>query len=159
MNTLEYKPSNTCAPWKILIRLFSNSVCRRGMFNCTYYPCPAVCTVYGDRHYHSFDGLEYDYISDCQVFLIKVCHSCYVVWLLSLIWLFATPWSIARQAPLSMGFPRQEYWSRLPFPSPGDLPHPGIKPRSPALQAVFFYHWATWAGKPMPQLLVLVTVM
>ncbi|EDM16766.1 rCG48779 [Rattus norvegicus] len=46
-------------------------VCRRGMFNCTYYPCPAVCTVYGDRHYHSFDGLEYDYISDCQVFLIK----------------------------------------------------------------------------------------
>uniref|UniRef100_A0A8I3RW39 Otogelin like n=2 Tax=Canis lupus familiaris TaxID=9615 RepID=A0A8I3RW39_CANLF len=46
-------------------------VCRRGMFNCTYYPCPAVCTIYGDRHYHSFDGLEYDYISDCQVFLIK----------------------------------------------------------------------------------------
>ena len=37
--------------------------------------------------------------------------------------LFATPWTIARQAPLSMGFPRQEYWSRLPFPTPGDLPN------------------------------------
>ena len=49
--------------------------------------------------------------------------------------LFATPWTIAYQAPLSMGFSRQEYWSGLPFPSPGDLPDPGIKPRSPALQA------------------------
>ncbi|XP_016281164.2 otogelin-like protein isoform X1 [Monodelphis domestica] len=46
-------------------------VCRRGMFNCTYYPCPAVCTIYGDRHYHSFDGLEFDYVSDCQAFLVK----------------------------------------------------------------------------------------
>ena len=47
----------------------------------------------------------------------------------------ATPWTVAHQAPLSMGFSRQEYWSELPFPSPGDLPDPGIKPRSPALQA------------------------
>ena len=39
-----------------------------------------------------------------------------------------TPWTVAHQAPLSMGFPRQEYWSGLPFPSPGDLPHPGIEP-------------------------------
>ena len=46
-----------------------------------------------------------------------------------------TPWTVARQAPLSMGFSRQEYWSRLPFPSPGDLPNPGIEPQSPALQA------------------------
>ena len=45
-----------------------------------------------------------------------------------------TPWTVARQASLSMGFSRQEYWSGLPFPSPGDLPDPGIKPRSPALQ-------------------------
>ena len=49
--------------------------------------------------------------------------------------LCATPWTVAHQAPLSMGFSRQEYWSGLPFPSPGDLPEPGIKPRSPALQA------------------------
>ena len=45
------------------------------------------------------------------------------------------PWTVACQAPLSMGFSRQEYWSGLPFPSPGDLPDPGIKPGSPALQA------------------------
>ena len=47
----------------------------------------------------------------------------------------ATPWTVARQAPLSMGFSRQEYWSGLPFPSPGDLPKPGIESGSPALQA------------------------
>ena len=47
----------------------------------------------------------------------------------------ATPWTIALQAPLSMGFSRQEYWSGLSFPSPRDLPNPGIKPRSPSLQA------------------------
>ena len=46
---------------------------------------------------------------------------------------FATPWTAARQALLSMRFPRQEYWSRLPFPSPRDLPEPGIKPAPPAL--------------------------
>ena len=46
-----------------------------------------------------------------------------------------TPWTVAHQAPLSMGFPRREYWSGLPFPSPGDLPNPGTEPRSPALQA------------------------
>ena len=49
--------------------------------------------------------------------------------------LFATPWTVAYKAPLSLEFSRQEYWSRLPFPSPGDLPHPGIEPGSPALQA------------------------
>ena len=47
----------------------------------------------------------------------------------------ATPWTVACQAPLSMGFSRQEYWTGLPFPSPGDLPDPGIEPGSPALQA------------------------
>ena len=52
---------------------------------------------------------------------------------LSLVRLFVTPWSIIHQALLSMGFFRQEYWSGFPFPSPGDLPKPGIEPRSPAL--------------------------
>ena len=47
----------------------------------------------------------------------------------------ATPWTITYQVPLSMGFSRQEYWSGLPFPSPRDLPDPGIEPRSSALQA------------------------
>ena len=54
--------------------------------------------------------------------------------LLSRVQLFATPWTVAHQAPLSMGFSRQEYWSGLLFPSPGDLPKPGIEPGSPALQ-------------------------
>ena len=49
--------------------------------------------------------------------------------------LFVTLWTVARQAPLSMGFSRQECWNGLLFPSPGDIPDPGIKPRSPALQA------------------------
>ena len=49
--------------------------------------------------------------------------------------LFATQWTVAYQAPPSMEYSRQEYWSGLPFPSPGDLPDPGIKPGSPALQA------------------------
>ena len=49
---------------------------------------------------------------------------------------FVTPWTVAHWAPLSMGFPRQEYWSRLPFPSPGDLPNSGIEPMSPAWQAL-----------------------
>ena len=48
---------------------------------------------------------------------------------LSCVWLFATPWTVAYQAFPSMGFSRQEYWSGLPFPSPGDFPDPGIRPR------------------------------
>ena len=51
---------------------------------------------------------------------------------------FVIPWTVACQAPPSMGFSRQEYWSGLPFPSPGDLPDPGIEPESPALAHVFF---------------------
>ena len=47
-------------------------------------------------------------------------------------------WTVAYQAPQSMGFSRQEYWSRLPFPSPGDLPNPGIEPISPILAGQFF---------------------
>ena len=54
---------------------------------------------------------------------------------LSHVRLFATLWTVAHQAPLSMGFSRQEYWGGLPFPSPGDLPDPGIEPRSPTLEA------------------------
>ena len=51
----------------------------------------------------------------------------------SRVWLFVTPWTVAYQAPQPMGFPRQEYLSGLPFPSPEDLPNPGIEPWSPAL--------------------------
>ena len=66
--------------------------------------------------------------------LILLCV-CVEVKLLSRVRLFATPWTVVYQAPQSMGFSRQEYWSGVSFPSPGDLPDPGIKPRSPALQA------------------------
>ena len=53
---------------------------------------------------------------------------------LSHVRLFVTPWTVAYQAPPSMGFPKQEYWNGLPFPSPGDLPGQGVEPESPALQ-------------------------
>ena len=58
-----------------------------------------------------------------------------------------TPWTITHQAPLSMGFPRQEFWSGLPLPSPGDLPDPGIELRSPATQADYLL--AEPLGKPI----------
>ena len=61
--------------------------------------------------------------------LVSLCQ------LLSQVRLFATPWTIAHQAPLSMEFSRQEYLSGLPCPSPGDLPYPGIEPRSPTLHS------------------------
>ena len=63
--------------------------------------------------------------------------------------LFATPWTVACQTPPSMGFSRQEYWSGLPFPSPGDLPDPGMEPGSPALQAGSLL--SEPAGKPCLQ--------
>ena len=57
---------------------------------------------------------------------------------LTCVQLFATPWTVAHQAPLSMQFSRQEYWSGLPFPSERNLPDPGIEPRPPALAGEFF---------------------
>ena len=61
-------------------------------------------------------------------------YMCVCVTHFSCVQLFATPWTIACQAPLSTEFSRQEYWSGLPFPPPGDLPDPGTEPRSPILQ-------------------------
>ena len=63
---------------------------------------------------------------------------------------FATPWTVAHQAPLSMGFSRQEYWSGLPCIAPGDLPDPGIEPRSPTLQADALTSAAAAAAKLLP---------
>ena len=72
--------------------------------------------------------------------------------LLSHVWLFATPWTIAHQAPQSMGFSRQEYWNGLPFPSPEDLPNPGIKPTFPAFQADALQseHWGSFLAPKCP---------
>ena len=77
-------------------------------------------------------------MSEC-CFVIRKSNDVYMelccAQLISCVGLFATPWTIAHQVPPSMGFCRQEYWSGLPCPPPGDLPNPGIKPRSPTLQA------------------------
>ena len=79
----------------------------------------------------------YIYMCVCVCVCVCVCIlSCF-----SHVQFFVTQWTVACQAPLSMGFYRQEYWSGLPFPSPGDLPNPGIEPRSlpsPALAGGFF---------------------
>ena len=80
-----------------------------------------------------------------------------VTYSLSQVWLFVTSWTAALQAPLSLIFPRQQYWGGLSFPSPGDLPDPVVEPLSPAspvwrarFLCVFFffflYHWATREG-------------
>ena len=83
---------------------------------------------------------------------MKICSTSYVIVLSRFhhVRLFATPWTIEHQAPLSMGFPRQEYWSGLPLPSPGDLPDPGIEPMSlasPALAGGFFTTSPTWEAR------------
>ena len=81
------------------------------------------------------------YISQFGGFVAKSCPT------------LATLWTVACQVPLSMGFSRQEYWSGLPFPSPGDLPNPGIKWGSPALQADSlpgrFFSQLSYKGSPV----------
>ena len=67
---------------------------------------------------------------------------------LSCVRLFATPQTEARQVPLSMGFPRQEYWSELPFPPPEDLPRSGIEPGSPVSPALAGFFTSEPPGKP-----------
>ena len=63
--------------------------------------------------------------------------------------LFSTPWTVAHQAPLSMAFSRQEYWSGLPCPPPGHLPDPGIKPASLTLAGGFFTTSTTWEASTL----------
>ena len=83
-------------------------------------------------------------LADCAVnFFLNIVSSDvwskpHFVCVLSRVWLLVTPWTVARQAPLSMEFSRQEHWSGLSFPTLGDLSHPGIKPASPALSGRFF---------------------
>ena len=80
---------------------------------------------------------------------------CLCIWCtlsLSHVWLFVTPWTVTLQAPLSMEFSRQEYWNGLPFPPPGNLPNPGIKPSSPALTGRVFN-----TGPPFKCLLLLLS--
>ena len=77
----------------------------------------------------------------------------YLAWLracmLSRVWFFVTLWTVVHQAPRSMGFSRQEYWRKLPFPPPGDLPNPGIEPCILRLLrwGVNYLTWATWEAR------------
>ena len=80
------------------------------------------------------EGVIYRFLVKTLIFLASSIL-CEVKWSHSVVSNSAIPWTIVHQIPLSMEFCRQEYWSGLPFPSPGDLPNPGIKPRSPAFQA------------------------
>ena len=86
---------------------------------------------------------------------LHICAQCLCV--LSCVRLFASPWALVHQAPLSMGFFRQEYWSALLFLSPGDLPDPGIKtasPGSPALAGRFFITAAAWETRYILRIIV-----
>ena len=73
-------------------------------------------------------GYYFCFLRNCeqQKYKQQPQHKAVCVWELSRVWIFTTPRTIARQSPLSMGFPRQEYWSGLPFPPPGHLPHQGV---------------------------------
>ena len=100
--------------------------------SCLFLNC--FCFIWAPFPQISFFVLAFIFCIGCSGCLETVClglHAC--VWAQSQnsIWLFATLWTVAHQAPLSVGSSRQEYWSGLPFPSAGDLPDPGIKPRSP----------------------------
>ena len=84
---------------------------------------PVLCFLDDDHKWESYS----EYADKCKQLFVLLLFSHSVV-----SDSFATPWTIACLTPLSMGFPRQEYWGRWPFPSPGDLPDLGIKPMSPA---------------------------
>ena len=88
-----------------------------------------------------FNNICFPLLSPILVCLVLVAKSCPTL---------ATPWIVTCQIPLFMGFSRQEYWSGFPFPFPGDLPDPGIKPRSPALVGRFFT--TEPPGKPIESL-------
>ena len=94
--------------------------------------------------------------SNISMFILKLeLYLAFVaVCVLSPVWLFGTAWTVAHQAPLSMGFPRQEYWSGLPFPSPKDLPDQGIKLISPVSHALGGRFFTTESlGKPQSSLI------
>ena len=86
---------------------------------------------------------------------------CLPVCVLSRVQLFATPWTVVCQIPLSVEFSRQEYWCGLPFPSPGDLPDPGIEPASPTSPALaggffFFFNHCTTSEDLLTNILTLI---
>ena len=95
-----------------------------------------TCTGVSVTHHKQVWRIYIHAKSSCQEVRSSCMRMCSVCQLFSCIWLFATPWTIDHQTPLSMGFSRQEYWSGLPVPPPGDLPNPGIEPMSPVFPAL-----------------------
>ena len=118
-------PSPSAIIFKTILLIFSFSSLSETIIICIVYFCVGIPQVPKSlfNYFYSFC-----FLSSPEKYMC-VCVS------FSFVWLFATPWTVPCQAPQSMGFSRQEYWSGLPWPSPGDLPNPGIKPSSPALQA------------------------
>ena len=100
---------------------------------------PLLSWLYKTREQAKFKqlfkrGVEYYYVINWFHFMKYSFTQKWKCHLLSYVRLFVTPWTGTHQASLSMEFSRQEYWSGLPFPSPGDLPDPGMEPRSPTLK-------------------------
>ena len=112
--------------WATCTLLFLNSIIVD--LQCCIDTC--ICLVFSNTIFHIYKVKdEYIYMLFMSMFISM--HVC----VLSHLWLFVTPWTVAHQAPPSMGFSRQEYWSGLLFPTPGDLLDPGIELVSPALEA------------------------
>ena len=123
---------------------------------CLFYSMALVFVLWNFHFYWLlWPHLKWVFLGDCSIFTACFLLSSLGVLtllggkacVLSHVQLFATPWTIDCQAPLCMGFSRHEYWSGLPFPTPGDLPDPGIEPTSlvsPALAGGFFTTSITW---------------
>ena len=106
--------------------------------------CVCVCVLVAQSCLTLCSPMDYSLLGSS---VHEISQAVILEWVASHVRLFATPWTIAHQAPLSMRFPRREYWSGLPFPSPEDPPNPGIKPGSPAsppLAGKFFTSSTTW---------------
>ena len=95
------------------------------------------CVLYRRQKGRRLSAILNSFWHGCKV-AIRHSSALIIVETFSRVQLFVTPWSVAHQAPLSMGLPRQEYWSGLPFPPPGHLPYPGVDPMSPELAGRFF---------------------
>ena len=118
--------------------LLPKDLCRHSCIQCPW-PCSRPLLTQGSaKDFWTLTGKSGSYQHMNWIELKSLSH----------VGLFASPWSVAHQAPPSMGFFRQEFWSGLPFPSPGDLPDPGIEPRSPALRADALT--SEPPGKPVP---------
>ena len=97
-------------------------------------PRALAAEVLSPNHWTARKFQRKDILWNKQTFFFK--KACSAICVLNCVWLFAIPWTVAHQAALSMEFSRQEYWSALPFPSPGDLPDWGIKPASLVFSAL-----------------------